>query len=88
MRLKLVPGTTNWDFFRLSSLTLGASAIAGVGALVSSTLSFALYARAQFFGAALTWVVPASQRVATFAVIAFACLVARDLIRSGSAAQP
>lgn len=34
MRLKLVPGTTNWDFFRLSSLTLGASAIAVVASVV------------------------------------------------------
>ena len=34
MRLKLVPGTTNWDFFRLSSVTLGASAIAVVASVV------------------------------------------------------
>jgi len=34
MRLKLVPGTTNWDFFRLSGVTLGASAIAVVASVV------------------------------------------------------
>jgi len=34
MRLKLVPGTTNWDFFRLSSVTLGASAIAVIASVV------------------------------------------------------
>ena len=34
MRLKLVPGSTNWDFFRLSNLTLGASAFAVVASIV------------------------------------------------------
>jgi preprotein translocase subunit SecF len=34
MRLKLVPGSTNWDFFRLSGLTLGASAIAVIASIV------------------------------------------------------
>jgi preprotein translocase subunit SecF len=34
MRLKLVPSSTNWDFFRLSSVTLGASAIAVIVSIV------------------------------------------------------
>lgn len=34
MRLKLVPTETNWDFFRTSKITLGASALAVVASIV------------------------------------------------------
>ena len=34
MRLKLVPSETNWDFFRFSTLTLGASGLAVIASIV------------------------------------------------------
>ena len=33
MRLKLVPSETNWDFFRLSRVTFGASIIAVIASI-------------------------------------------------------
>ncbi|MEZ4225638.1 MAG: hypothetical protein R3B13_32100 [Polyangiaceae bacterium] len=60
---------------------------AGVGALVVAVTSFVLYARAQYFGATLTAVVPATQRVATLALIAFSVLVARDLLAHSQCRQ-
>ncbi len=52
----------------------------GALALLTSLVSFVLYARTQFFGAALTVSVPASQRIATFAVVAFCVAVALRLL--------
>jgi hypothetical protein len=55
------------------------SGLAGAAALATSFVSFGLYARTQFFGETLTLWVPASQRVATLAVVSFCCAVAWQL---------
>ncbi|HMR11340.1 MAG TPA: hypothetical protein PKA88_36425 [Polyangiaceae bacterium] len=56
------------------------SGLSGSVALAFGVASFALYARTQFFSAPLTLWVPASQRVATFAVIVFCGVFAGQLL--------
>ncbi len=56
------------------------SGLSGSVALAFGVASFALYARTQFFSAPLTLWVPASQRIATFAVIVFCGVFAGQLL--------